>query len=375
MFFRGKGALTAVTLLCVLCLIQGCQSGQSQQASGGPEKKRQEARPAPIAVAKVETGIAKAVYTTTATLEAEHHASILARTTGVALELLREEGDTVEKGDVLLVLEDDDEQLRVKQAKLKLSQVNQEFQRRKRMLEAGVLSEQEFEAIENQLETAQAELEVAQLALSYTVVRAPFSGRIVRRHVQLGAQVTPGAQLYELMDVTPLLAKVYVPANRMGRTAVGQVIELKLDSSGQELEGKISLVSPIVDPETGTVKITCEIHEYPEGIRPGDFTEARLITDRREGAMLAPSIAIFEEQGKQVLFVASNGVAERREVKLGYIESGVTEVLEGVTPDDMIVIKGQRNLRDGMKVEVLEGPDKAQSLISDKKAERQGVGA
>jgi len=375
MLFRIKGASAALALVCALSFMQGCQNGQSEQADQGAEKKKQEARAVPIAVAKVEIGEATAVYTTTATLEAEHHAAILARTTGVALGLNAEEGDAVEKDQILLVLEDDDQQLQVKQARLKMSQVNQEYLRRQRMLKAGVLSEQEFEVIENEMDTAKSQLEVAELSLSHTVVRAPFSGRIVRRNVQLGAHVQPGTQLYEIMDVTPLLAKIHVPANRMGKTAIGQAVDLRLDSTGLDLQGSISLVSPIVDPETGTVKITCEVHHYPAGIRPGDFTEARLITDSREGAMLVPSIAIFEEQGKQILFTVENGVAVRKEVTLGYIESGSTEVLSGIAPGDTVVVKGQRNLRDGMKVEVLEGADKAQSPTPKETLEKQGVGA
>ena len=365
--------------LLVILMMAACGSqdapkngaGKSQGQKGPQQaRKRPEAKPMPIAVTRVEIGEATSVYTTTATLEAEHHAQILARTTGVAREILVEEGDVVEKDQVLLVIEDDDQQLRLKQAELKLAQVKAEHARQKKMLDAGILSEQEFEQTDNELETAAAELEVAQLALSYTRVRAPFSGNIVRRHLDLGAHVTNSMQLFEMMDISPLLARIHVPSNRMGKVSAAQTVNLFVDSTGVELAGDIRLVSPIVDPTSGTVKITAEIATYPQGTRPGDFVEAQIVTDLREGAMLVPSVAVFEEQGKQVLFVVEGDKAIRRTVKTGYIQAGVTEILEGIEKDDIIVIKGQRNLRDGMPVNVLEGADEA--LASSRK---QGVGA
>lgn len=353
--------LVILTVLAV-CASIGCSQSTSQASQNQADKpaNRVAAKPAPIAVTQVVKGDAVSRYATTAALEAEHHAEILARSTGVVREILHEEGDRVEANDILLRLENDDQLLRLKQAEIKLSQIEHEYNRQVKMKDLGILADQEFEDIKNQLETARAEKEVAELNLSYTVVRAPFSGSVVRRLVDRGANIQNGNPLFEIMDTDPLLVRAHVPANRLGQIAIGQTVQVYLDSSDITLEGTISLVSPIVDPESGTIKITTEINDYPPAIRPGDFAEVRILTARRENALLVPSIAVFEEQGKHILYVARDGKAVRREVEVGFADGGMTEIRRGVEMGELVVSKGQRNLRDGVPVEILEGPDSVQ---------------
>ncbi|HET9887344.1 MAG TPA: efflux RND transporter periplasmic adaptor subunit, partial [bacterium] len=256
----------------------------------------------------------------------------------------------------LLELEDDEAKLRVRQAEANLEKAKSEHARGSSMRDMGMLSDQEFETQVNNLHLKESELDLAKLELSYTRIESPFQGRVVRRHVDLGANVSPGTPLFELMDVTPLLALVHVPANRMGFVKVGQPVKIHLDSVDSTLTGIVRLVSPIVDSATGTVKVTLEIRSYPPGTRPGDFAQVRIETARHENALLVPSHAIFEEQGSNILFVASNGKAVRRVVKTGFVDGENTEILEGVTPKELVVIKGQRDLRDGVDIEIMEGP-------------------
>ncbi|QTD52594.1 efflux RND transporter periplasmic adaptor subunit [Sulfidibacter corallicola] len=343
---------------------QATQGGQ-QPAANGQTAKKKEVKPIPVAVTTVEVDDAASYYTTTTTIQAEYRASILARTTGVVRHLAHEEGATVEAGEMLLQLEDDDQKLKVRQAQLELKHLQNEQARRAKMREAGFLSPQEYDEIENQVERAMASVEEAELALSYTQVRAPFSGRLVRRLIDLGANVQPGTELFQIMDVDPLLLRVYIPANRLGRVQPGQEIKIRRDSDGTELTGIINLVSPIVDAESGTVKVTAQITSYPEGIRPGDFVEARVVTELRRDAMLVPSVAVFEEKGESILYVSNSGKAERRVVEVGFVESGKTEILEGITANDMVVVKGQRNLRDGIPIDVKEGGAGARAAGAD----------
>lgn len=340
--------------LIVLLTLVSCSSEQPQQQAAQPEKKGPTA--VPIAVANVDVGEAQNRYVTTTTLEAESRADLRSRSTGTVQELLVEEGQSVKAGQVLLVLEDYDQQLRVNAAKIELERVEMEHARLQRMNDAGVLAPQEYETIQIDLKKAKSDLESAELQLSYTRVRAPISGQVVRRLVDLGAHVTSGEMLFVMMDVDPLLARIFIPANRLGGVEVGQSVSMTVDSSTETIQGTISLVSPIVDPETGTVKVTAQLADPGARVRPGDFAEVRVVTDRRENAMLVPSIAVFEEQGKKVLYVAEDNVASRRVVKVGFIDEGYTEILSGIKAAEYVVVKGQRNLRDGVPVDILEGP-------------------
>jgi membrane fusion protein (multidrug efflux system) len=349
-------ALVSVAAVAALAALAGCGSGEGEAAPRGANGSNGARPTVAVGIEPAVIGRASSYYTATATLEAESHAQILARTTGVARELLREEGDAIAADETLLLLEDDEARLRVAQAEANLKTARAEHDRAEQMEKSGLLSAGEFETNVNALRVREAELELAKLQLSYTRVRSPIEGRVVRRFVDLGANVVPGMPLFEVMDVTPLLARVHIPAKRMGFIATGQTMEVRLEGTAEPLTAAVSLVSPIVDPATGTVKVTAEVRQYPTGTRAGDFAEVRIVTASHDQTILVPSRAVFEEQGKDILYVVESGKAVRRVVETGFIDGDLTEILDGVAERDLVVVKGQRQLQDGSGVEVLEGP-------------------
>ncbi len=341
----------SLTMLILAC------GGESSELDRSQQPKAEES--ATVAVSHIQRGEAASYYTTTATLEAEYKAEIRSRTEGIVRELIHEEGDDVEAGELLLVIEDSDQVLRLRQAQIQAEQAKAEFVRRKSMTEAGFLSSQEFELTENALKQAEAELELATLMLSYTRVTAPFTGTVTRRSVDLGANISSGAALFNMMDMDPLLVKVFIPATRMGFVKVGQDLEIEVESNETHLTGHVRLISPIVDSETGTVKVTAEIRQYPAATRPGDFANISIITHRSQNALLVPTTAIIEDQGSHHVFITQDSRAFKRIVSIGFADRGQTEITNGLGGDELIVVKGQRNLKDGMAVEILSGPDAA----------------
>lgn len=325
----------------------GKWSGAGKGAGARPGKK------IPVEVSNPEVGLSASYYVTTATLEPSSDANINSRTSGVVKQILREEGDDVKAGDVLLILDDDDQQLRLKQAEQKLSSAEREYKRLNKMKKAGVVSPTDYETADNAFQVADTEKRLAELALSYTRVAAPFDGRVVWRDVDLGAYVGQGELLYRTMAINPLLVRLHIPANRLGMVAQGQPVQLRVDTVEQPLQATVSLVSPIVDPNTGTIKITLRLDNYPATVRPGDFAEISMVTDKRDNALLISSVAVIEERGQHYVYVVEDGVSKRRSVELGFIMSDKTELISGVAASEWLVTKGQRNLNDNVKVQVL----------------------
>lgn len=351
--FMKKAVFLLVSLLLISACGEGSNSAKANRTALIGSDGRPVAKPTPVELSLAEIGTAASYFVTTASLEPSSDAKINARTSGVVREILHEEGDDVEQGEILLLLEDDDQKLRLKQAQQKLKSAEREYNRLSKMGKAGAVAPNEWEAANNTFLSAKVEEELARLALSYTRVSAPFSGRVVWREVDLGAHVATGNLLFRVMAIKPLLVRVHVPANRIGQVAKQQAVELKVDSIKQTLTGVVELVSPIVDPATGTIKVTLRLDDYPESVRPGDFTEVRMVTDKRDNALLLPSVAIIEERGQHYLFVEEDNKAIRKSVKIGYIIDDKTEILDGLESTDRVISKGQRNLNDGNLLQVI----------------------
>lgn len=344
--------LLILLIIIVSGLLSSCSDDKSP-TSGKGSKLSGKAQSTPIEVAQAEIATAKAYYLTTAILEPSSDAQIFARTAGVVRHIFREEGDDVKAGEVLLQLEDDDQKLRVKQAQQNFLSREREYKRLNKMRQSGAVSSNDWEVNQNAYLSAKTDLELAQLALSYTKVTSSFAGRLVRREVDLGAHVLVGKLLFRVMAINPLLVRVYVPANRIGKVSAGQTVDLLVDSVDGALQGKVELVSPIVDPDTGTIKVTVRLESYPSSVRPGDFTQVKMITDSRENALMLPSGSLIEERGLHYLFVEQDQKALRKTVTVGFVSEDKTEITGGLERDEWVVVKGHRSLNDGDAVRAL----------------------
>ena len=339
----------------------GTQAAQATHGQGGHgkpgqgERRRPSQPPTPVAVDLATRGDIASYYTATATLTAEKEAQILARATGVSLSLHCEEGDWVEAGQALLRIEDNEYRLRLAQAEANTTNLRNRYARLEGMWAQQMVSAEEYESTANELKAAEAEEELARLNLSYTTVKAPFTGRIVSRLVDVGQNVNTGTPLFVIADFDPLLAIVHVPSKEFKKLKSDQKVTIILDSTQHRLQGRIKLVSPVIDPTSGTIKITVEIPEYPLDTRPGDFAEVSIITEKRTGSVLVPKIAVFTDRGDQICYVAvADSTAERRVIELGFEDDQRAEILSGVAEGEHVVVKGQRSLKHGAPIKILE---------------------
>jgi membrane fusion protein (multidrug efflux system) len=359
--------------IAALFMLAGCGRSDSESTAAGapgtadsssarpPTAERDRpAEPAiPVAVQQAFTGAIASYYNATASLEAEKEAEILARVSGVIQSLACEEGDYAPRGQELLRIENDEYLWRLKQAEALTANLRARFDRLEAMLGEGLVTEEEYQAAKSDLANTEAEEALARLTLSYTTVTAPFTGRIVQRLVDVGQNVSAGTSLFVLADFDPLLAKVFVPSKEFKKLEPDQPVLLLLNGSQERLEGRIKLISPIIDPSSGTIKITVEISSYPPQTRPGDFADVQIVTERRNATTLVPKIAVVMDKGENVVYVAKEGTAERRIVTLGFVDNDNAEILEGVQAGETVVVKGQRSLKHGSPLKILEEPSGA----------------
>ena len=325
-----------------------------RQVKDGPRSSNTGIRPVPISVRPATEGDISSYYKTNATLEVDKEADIVSRVSGLVKSIAVEEGDEVEAGAVLLEIENDEYRHRVTLSSARTKNLKSKIDRLKALTD-DLVSVQERETAESEYNTAVAEMELAKLNLSYTKVRAPFRGLIVTRMVDPGQKVGNDTPVFHLSDFRSLLAKVYVPSKEFRNLKTEQDVNLVLDSSKEVMKGRIKLISPIIDPATGTIKITVEVSDYPANTRPGDFAEVQVITDTHPAVVLVPRFAVITDHDEQVVFIATeDNTAERRPVEIGYSDDDNAEIISGVKVGERVVVKGQRRLENGTILKILD---------------------
>ena len=370
------GLATAV-VVGVLAIAVGCGGGGGSAPAPTGTQAQEPPREEPVdriavRVAAVETAPISSLYTTSSTLRADKRATVIARTQGIIRELIVEEGDVVATGDVVAVLEDDEQKIEHGRTRTALEIEGQEFERAERLHKEELVSFEEYEAARREYEEAKHAAARAELELERTRIRAPFAGIIVLRHLDVGATVGDGTAVYDLADVTPLYTDVNVPERHVARLAPGQRVRLHADSSGETVTARIERIAPSVDVTSGTVKVTLAV-EGRTRLRPGAFVRVDIITDTHTDATVVPRAALVAEGSRWHLFrMNGEGKVEQVEVVLGYEEGDRVEITDVAGSDrwlaagDRVVVVGASALTDGAHVLVMDDDvDRADETSTD----------
>jgi membrane fusion protein (multidrug efflux system) len=318
--------------------------------------------PVPVETVSVERDTVASTYTASATLEAERHVELLGKVNATVEQIRVEEGDDVAKGAVLAVLDDRELKIQVQRFESLTTNAEAEFERVQALMDRDLASQKQLEDARRALDEAKASLEDARLRLSYTKIQAPFSGRVTRRMIEVGQTVTPGMPVFSIADMSPLLVRVFLPEDEIVHIRTGQSVQVRLDADPDlKLSGRVRQVAPLVDRQTGTVKVTVEVAEQSSQVRPGSFVRVFITTDVHPMALVLPKRCLVEETGKRYVFVVQDDTVVVRDVELGYEEADRYEVIEGLEMGDRVVMVGQGSLKEGSKVKILGEGDEEET--------------
>ena len=305
-------------------------------------------------------------------VEPERKVEIYSRLSAYVKDIVKEEGDFVKKDDVLALLDDTEilisyrqAQIQLEQAKVTLDDEETNFQRSKKLRETEMISEQDFQAAQVSFNKAkldhQDKLEKfkdLELQLSYTKIKSPAEGYVTVRSIEVGTRVNNNQQVYTVEDFSPLLVKVYVPTSDIVNLEKGMDTEVTTDVlKGRVFYGKIKLINPRIDVQSGTVKVTVEVFDNTRKLKPGMFVESKILIRNNPQALVIPKKSISYKQNRAFVFVAQGGPMQAqvsgRAIKTGISEGDYIEVEEGLEEGERIVTVGVEGLKDRMKVRIL----------------------
>ena len=317
-------------------------------------------------------------------VRAQQFVEVRARVEGYLEKMLFEEGTSVQKNQVLFVINQEQYKAKLNKAMAQLKKdealalkAERDLNRIKPLYEQNAASQLDldnaiatYESATASVSMSEADVTQAEMELGYTTVRSPLSGRISERHVDLGTLVGPGGKSllativksdtvlvdFSMTALDYLRSKernVNLGQRDTSRTWDPYVTITLADNSVYPQRGLVDFAEPQVDPQTGTFSVRAEMPNPGQILLPGQFTKVRLLLDVREDAIAVPSKAIVIEKGGAYIFVVrKDNTVEKRFIELGPEIENKFVVERGLAVGENIVVEGFHKLAPGMKVKV-----------------------
>ncbi|TAA21869.1 efflux RND transporter periplasmic adaptor subunit [Pseudoxanthomonas winnipegensis] len=354
---------TAALALALITALPGCGSAQGAdpkaadaKADKGKDKDKEKAADAvPVEAVKATHRAVAASYAGTTTLEPRAESQVIAKTSGVALAVLVEEGQEVRAGQPLVRLDADRAQLSVAQTEAQMRKLENNYQRALKLVDQQMISANDVDQLRYDLENMRAQNRLARLELSYTTVVAPISGVVASRSIKPGNFVQINTPIIRLVDRSRLEATLNVPERELATLRAGQPVTLQADAlPGKAFTGRVDRVAPVVDAGSGTFRVVCAF-EGGTQLQAGMFGRLRIEYDHRADALVIPRAALLDD-GDPAVYLVRAGKAMRTAVEPGYVDGAWVEIRKGLKVGDAVVTAGKVALRDGSAVTVIEAP-------------------
>ena len=339
-----------VALAGALVALGGCGKTESGASSG-----RQNAG-APSSAVAVVTAAAKRepmgiAIEAVGTTRANESVQVTSKASNTVVAIHFKEGEDVERGAVLVQMDDAGAQADLAVAQAALVRSRSQYDRSKDLASRQALSAADLEQVEATLKADVARVAAAQVRVADTVIRASFSGRTGFRQVSVGSLVNPGTVITTLDDVHVIKLDFTVPETYLFVLRRGLPITAAATGlPDRKFSGEVTNIESRVDPVTRSITVRAELPNNDHVLRQGMFMTVSLQGDVVP-TLLVPEEAIVPERGRTYVFVVANGVVERREVRTGKRRPGAVEVVDGLAENERVVVEGTQNVRDGTSVQ------------------------
>lgn len=328
--------------------------------SGEEPVEEEEKYAVPVETTTVIQGDVSSFYSTTATLEAPEEANVVTRISGLIEQINVEEGDRVSKGQLLAVIDAKRQRYDLARSQAEVEIIEQELNRLKKMGNKEFISADSMAKLEYNLQAAMAKRDLAGLHVEESLIRSPIDGVVATRFVKAGNMAKEFDELFYVVNQDELYGIVHLPEQQLQSLRLGQDAQVFANKhSDDTVHAKVLRISPIVDAQSGTFKVTLSVPNKSAKLKSGMFTRVELRYDTHNNVITVPYNAVVNQDNEFSLYVIAGSNVDRRQVSLGYREADTVEVIDGIQPGEEIVIRGQQNLKDQSLVEVISTLDLA----------------
>ncbi len=274
------------------------------------------------------------------------------------------DGQHVNKGDVLVQLNNKEELAKVSELSANLSESQAQLNRYKELLNSRATSKSLVDQQDAKTKAIAAQLLIARAKLEDLTIKAPFSGVLGFRELSVGAYIESGSIITSLDDLSIIKINFSLPERFLTTIHVGQSVSAHSSAYQDKIFiGKISSIDSRVEPSTRTLKVRAEIPNAQFDLRPGMLLNINVVR-QIETVLQLPESTIITIEDKHFVFVIENQlgtkasdinkIAKRKQIKIGRRQPGLVEIISGINKGEQIVTEGALKLRDGSLVNILE---------------------
>ena len=335
-------------LVLLFALAAGCSRSES---SAKPENNQNKA--VQISVLRVEPAPMKDILVLPGETEAWQDVRVAADMAGRVEWIGPKEGQAVKEGDLIAKIDVAVLKAAMDRAEAALKLAEDLYQRRYKLFERNIINQEELDKSQTERTLARANFRQMQIEYERGFLKAPLTGMVNHLFVDEGEFVDKGKPFVDLVNVDKIKINVNVPELDVRYLKSGQKTMVRVDAfPDRELMGLIDFVAYKADPATKTFHVKVIVDNSSHDIRPGMI--ARVVFLRRiiPDALTAPIFSIVDKGGERILFVEKDGVVQARTISIGAIEGDKVQITKGLQPGDNLIVVGQKEVEEGMKVRV-----------------------
>jgi membrane fusion protein (multidrug efflux system) len=308
----------------------------------------------PVVVAPVAMEEFPLIIEALGTAVANESVTITAQEADVVKSIYFEDGETVEKGKLLLELNNEEELARSNELNVNIAEAKRQLNRIKGLAKESAASEQLLDEQKARVDALESQQDVIKAQLKELQIFAPFSGTLGIREVSIGSLVRPGETITTLDDLSRVKVDFSVSESHLASLAVGQSVFAKsVAYPGQEFEGKITSIDSRIDPITRSVQIRAQIPNQENLLRPGLLLQINL-QKRVLDTLVIPEAALIPEGNSQSVYVIDNeNKAIKTKVTVGQRRPGLVEIIDGLEAGQQVVVEGTLKMRPNASVKIL----------------------
>ena len=325
-------------------------------AAAAQEPKKETSSKVKVEVAAVNQVRLERSVSAVGTLRSHDSVMLRPEISGRIAEINFSEGGKVEKGQVLVRLDDSVARAKLQQARANLKLAGSQYRRSVELSKQGFVSSQARDDAASNLAVQQAAVALAEAELEKTAIQAPFDGLVGLRTVSVGDYVGPGTDLVPIEAVDPLNVDFRIPEQFLRAVGVGSRLQVSFDAlAGFEREGSVGAISPQVDVGGRSLLLRAHIPNPDDLLRPGLFARVHLELAEVQG-LVVPESALSPSGDAQYVFRVEDGVVRRVMVEIGQRTGAHVEIISGLNEGDEVIVSGLQKVRDGVEVEILSSP-------------------